>query len=194
MAVDLLRHRNLHDHVPPQEAAPAGLRAMQHLIRAASDQQIQPKVSSNPIRTGHARFRRATVQPQPQKTVSTPVQYYEPKDSDYHQLQTLNLFSDFPSSAAAAAEAPERKLDLSKEMIGDDVLSLSASVSTSGNSSATYASTITGEGSVSNGKSIAPQAPAISAGKPPLSRKRCREHDNTSGKIFDSSRCHCKKR
>lgn len=191
MAVDLLRYRNLNDHVLVQEAAPAGFRSMQQLIRSASDHQNQP---SNPSRTGHARFRRAMVHPQPQKPALTPVQYSEPRDSGSHQLQTLDLFSDFSTTAAAAKAAPSPSLYLSKEMIGDDVLSLSASVSTSANSSATYASTITGEGSVSNGKSCPPQAPAISAGKPPLSGKRCREHDNVTGKISDSSRCHCKKR
>ncbi|XP_057766830.1 probable WRKY transcription factor 17 [Salvia miltiorrhiza] len=198
MAVDLLGYRNLNRHAPPvQEAAPAGFKSMQQLILAASHQN-QPsnftvfssqKVSSNVNRTGHARFRRALVQPEP---ALPPVQYSEPRDSGSHQLQTLNLFSDSPASAAAAA--PARALDLSKEMIGDDVLSLSATVSTSGNSSATFASTITGEGSVSNGKSGALSTVPISAGKPPLSGKRCREHDNISGKISDSSRCHCKKR
>lgn len=197
MAVDLLGYRNLNGHAPPpQEAAPAGLKSMQQLIRAASHQN-QPssfslfssqKVSSNPSRTGHARFRRALVQPQPQIPALAPIQ-----DSGSHQLQTLNLFSDSPASAAAAAPPP-RALDLSKDTIGDDVLSLSATVSTSGNSSATFASTITGEGSVSNGKSCAPSILPISSGKPPLSGKRCREHDYISGKISDSSRCHCKKR
>ncbi|KAG6417156.1 hypothetical protein SASPL_119307 [Salvia splendens] len=175
MAVDLLGYRNLKSHAPPlHEASPAGLESLQQLIRAASHQN-QPsfftllsseKAGSDLNRTGHARFRRALAQPQ------APVQ-----DSE---LQTLNLFGDSP----AAAAAPPRKLDLSKETIGDDVLSLS----TSGSS---IASMITGEGSVSNGKSgTAP----LSAPKPPLSAKRCREHDNSSGKTTNPSRCHCKKR
>ncbi|KAL1557406.1 putative WRKY transcription factor 11 [Salvia divinorum] len=176
MAVDLLGYRNLKSHAPPlHEASPAGLESLQQLIRAASSHRNQPsfftplsseKAGSNVNRTGHARFRRGLAQPQ------APVQYPEP--------QTLNLFGDSP----AAAAAPPRKLDLSKETIGDDVLSLS----TSGSS---IASMITGEGSVSNGKSGA--AP-ISAPKPPLYAKRCRDHDNTSGKTTDLSRCHCKKR
>ncbi|XP_047939860.1 probable WRKY transcription factor 17 [Salvia hispanica] len=158
MAVDLLGYRN---------ASPAGLESLQQLIRAAPHQN-QPsfftllsseKAGSDLNRTGHARFRRALA----------PVQDSEP--------QTLNLFGDSP----AAAAAPPRKPDLSKEAIGDDVLSLS----TSGSS---IASMITGEGSVSNGKS------ALSAPKPPLSGKRCREHDNSSGKTTNPSRCHCKKR
>ncbi|KAH6831223.1 hypothetical protein C2S53_009418 [Perilla frutescens var. hirtella] len=191
MAVELLGYRNLNDHVPVQEAAPAGLKSMQHLIRAAPHQN-QPSEFTlfNPNRTGHARFRRA---PQPLTPALTPVQYSEPRDSGSHPLQTLKLFSDSPASAAAAAAAPRLGLDFKKEIIGDDVLSLS----TSGNSSATFASTITGEGSVSDGKSGQPSTFAILAGKPPLSGKRCRQHDrsdNISGKISGSSRCNCKKR
>lgn len=205
MAVELLGFLNLKDYVPVQEAAPTGLKPMQHRdVRAAPHQNqssdftlfSSQKASSNPNRTGHARFRRAQVQPQPQTPALTPVQYSEPRDSGSHQLQTLNLFSDSPASAAPAA-APPSSLDFSKEMIGDDVLSLSATVSTSGNSSGTLASTITGEGSVSNGKSALPSNIAICVGKPPLSGKRCREHDrsdNISGKTPGSSRCNCKKR
>lgn len=205
MAVELLGFLNFNDHVPVQGAAPTGLKPMQHIdVRAAPHQNqssdftlfSSQKASSNPNRTGHARFRRAQVQPQPQTPALTPVQYSEPRDSGSHQLQTLNLFSDSPASAAPAA-APPSSLDFSKEMIGDDVLSLSATVSTSGNSSGTLASTITGEGSVSNGKSALPSNIAICVGKPPLSGKRCREHDrsdNISGKTPGSSRCNCKKR
>lgn len=201
MAVELLGFLNLDDHVPIQEAAPTGLKpTMQHVVRAAPQQNQSSdfklfssrKASSNPNRTGHARFRRAQVQPQLQTPALTPVQCSEPRDSGSHQLQTLNLFSDSPVSAAPAA-APPSLSDFSKEMIGDDVLSLS----TSANSSGTLASTITGEGSVSNGKSALPSTIGICVGKPPLAGKRCREHDrsdNISGKIPGSSRCNCKKR
>ncbi|KAI3453966.1 hypothetical protein Pfo_010629 [Paulownia fortunei] len=235
MAVELLGYPNLNEQMAVQDAASAGLKSMEHLIRAASHQNQQldckeitdftvskfRKVISILNRTGHARFRRSPVQPQPQSPVLNPVQYpnqtsgsTQPQnpDSEFHQPQTLSLFS--VSSASAADRAPVAAqpltLDFTKasgsfgkdksEVTGKEGFSLSAAVSTSGNSSSTFVSTITGEGSVSNGKSRSPSmllAPAFSAGKPPLSGKRCREHDhsdNISGKTSGSSRCHCKKR
>ncbi|KAL0287777.1 UNVERIFIED_CONTAM: putative WRKY transcription factor 11 [Sesamum angustifolium] len=222
MAVELLGYGNLNEQMAIQEAASAGLKSMEHLIRAVSHQQQQQqqcqnqqldcreitdftvskfkKVISLLNRTGHARFRRGPVQPQPQSTAVT-------------QPQPLSLFSLSPASTPSPAPAQPLTLDFTKprssfgkdgsEVMGKEALSLSAALSTSGNSSSTFVSSITGEGSVSNGKGgspsmfLAPSAPAVSAGKPPLSGKRCREHDhsdNISGKTSGSSRCHCKKR
>ncbi|KAL1532355.1 WRKY transcription factor [Salvia divinorum] len=203
MAVDLLGYTNLNERMAIQEAASAGLKSMEHLIRGVSHHQ-QPldcreitdftvskfnKVITILNRTGHARFRRAPIQPQ--ASPPTPV-------------QPLSLFSLSPAASQPLT------LDFTKpgaclgkdegKMIGKDGLSLSAAVSTSGNSSSTFVSSITGEGSVSNGKGGSPSmfaVPPISASKPPLSGKRCREHnhsDNISGKTSGSSRCHCKKR
>ena len=122
-------------------------------------------------RTGHARFRRAPIQP-----------------------PSLFSLPPAPSQPGAGLGKDEG------EAIGKEGLSLSAAVSTSGNSSSTFVSSITGEGSVSNGKGGSPPTfavPPISASKPPLSGKRCREHNHSdyiSGKTSGSSRCHCKKR
>lgn len=242
MAVELLGYTNLNEQMAIQEAASAGLKSMEHLIRAVSHQQQQQnqqldcreitdftvskfrKVISILNRTGHARFRRAPVQPQPPSSALTAVQHQnltsgstQPQNpaSGVYRPQPLSLFSLSPPSAAAQAPAvaPPLTLDFTKpgaslgkdggEAIGKEGFSLSAALSTSGNSSSTFVSSITGEGSVSNGKGgspsmfLAPSAPAVSAGKPPLSGKRCREHDhsdNVSGKTSGSSRCHCKKR
>lgn len=231
MAIELLGYPNLNEQVAVQEAASAGLKSMEQLIRAVSHQNQQlhckettgftadftvskfTKTIPTVSRTGHARFRRTQVKPQPESTPEspslTPVQCFKPQNPDYgfHQPQTLSLFSDSPASAAdrAPVAAPPLTLGLSfgkdkSEVICKEELSLTATLSTSANSSSTFVSTITGEGSVSNGKSGSPSmflAPAISAGKPPLSGKRCREHDhsdNISGKTSGSSRCHCKKR
>ncbi|KAL0327641.1 UNVERIFIED_CONTAM: putative WRKY transcription factor 11 [Sesamum angustifolium] len=235
MAVELLGYQNLNEQMAVQETASAGLKSVEHLIRAVSQRNQQldcreitdftvskfRKVISILNRTGHARFRRAPVLPQPespalaqvgcpnQRTGSTQPQN---PDSRFDQPLTLNLFS--VSSATAAEGTPPAAqpltLDFTKpsassgkdksEVMGKEGLSLSAALSTSGNSSSTFVSTITGEGSVSNGKGGSPSmllAPTFSAGKPPLSGKRCREHDhsdNISGKTSGSSRCHCKKR
>ncbi|KAI3468414.1 hypothetical protein Pfo_025077 [Paulownia fortunei] len=245
MAVELLGYTNLNEQMAIQEAATAGLKSMEHLILAVSHQQQQQqcqdqqldcreitdftvskfkKVISILNRTGHARFRRAPVQPHPQSPALTPVQHHnltsgstQPQNpaSGIYQPQPLSLFSLSPASAEAQAPAAAQPLTLDftkpgasfgkdgSEAMGKEGFSLSAALSTSGNSSSTFVSSITGEGSVSNGKGgspsmfLAPSAPPVSAGKPPLSGKRCREHDNSdnvSGKTAGSSRCHCKKR
>ncbi|KAL0330128.1 UNVERIFIED_CONTAM: putative WRKY transcription factor 11 [Sesamum radiatum] len=248
MAVELLGYGNLNEQMAIQEAASAGLKSMEHLIRAVSHQQQQQqqqqqqcqnqqldcreitdftvskfkKVISLLNRTGHARFRRGPVQPQPQSTAVTQVQNHDLASGStlplnpacgIYQPQPLSLFSLSPASTPSPAPAQPLTLDFTKprssfgkdgsEVMGKEALSLSAALSTSGNSSSTFVSSITGEGSVSNGKGgspsmfLAPSAPAVSAGKPPLSGKRCREHDhsdNISGKTSGSSRCHCKKR
>ncbi|KAL1552597.1 WRKY transcription factor [Salvia divinorum] len=235
MAVELLGYASLNEQMAIQEAASAGLKSMEHLIRTVSHQQNQmqqqqldcreitdftvskfKKVITILNRTGHARFRRAPIQPQPQIQPSAPApvqrQYLAPAPTQPRsQTQPLSLFSLSPAPPAPLAPAASQPLtlDFTKpsapsvkdggEVIGKDILSLSAAVSTSGNSSSTFLSSITGEGSVSNGKGmfLAPAATPISASKPPLSGKRCREHnhsDNISGKTSGSSRCHCKKR
>ncbi|KAK4490894.1 hypothetical protein RD792_001609 [Penstemon davidsonii] len=219
-----------------QEAASAGMKSMEHLIRTVSYQQQQQqqqssnqqldcreitdftvskfkKVISILNRTGHARFRRgpAQIQPQLQSQSSSyipnpPSVSTHPRNtaSTFYQPQALNLFSVSPASASSPAAAQTLTLDFTKKnaSLGKEGFGISAAVSTSGNSSSTFLSSITGEGSVSNGKGgsssmfAAPSA-AISAGKPPLAGKRCREHDhsdNFSGKTSGSTRCHCKKR
>ncbi|KZV51511.1 putative WRKY transcription factor 17 [Dorcoceras hygrometricum] len=238
MAVELIGYSNLKDQIAIQDAAFAGIKSMEHLIRAVSHNQHQQQQSQNQQldckemadftvskfkkvisilnRTGHARFRRGPVQPLPFSDESTATQFQkqssgssEPQKSasGIYQRQPLSLFSE---STTPAATKP-LTLDFSKpaavplgketsEVMGKEVFSLSTAVTTSGNSSSTFLSSITGEGSVSNGKGGLPStilAPVTSAGKPPLSGKRCREHDhseNFSGKNSGSGRCHCKKR
>ncbi|KAK6116960.1 hypothetical protein DH2020_049335 [Rehmannia glutinosa] len=173
MAVELIGYRNFNEQMAVQEASSAGFISMEHLTRAVSNQNQQVdcreiaeftvskfrKVISVINRTGHARFRRGPVQPQSPNQASGSNQ---PNNQDFgsHPTQTLNLFSVSPASPADRAPAADQPstLDFSKvsasfvkdksEVIGKEVLSLS----TSGNSSSTFASTITGEGSVSNGK------------------------------------------
>ncbi|XP_075506074.1 putative WRKY transcription factor 11 [Primulina tabacum] len=237
MAVELLGYSNRNEQMAIQDAALAGIKSMEHWIRAVSHNQQQQqsqnqqlnckeitdftvskfkKVFSILNRSGHARFRRAPVQPLPHAAGSDAPQLQTQTSgscerqnpaSGIYQHQPLSFF---PESTTPAATQPST-LDFSKpsalalvketsEVMGKEGFSLSTAVTTSGNSCSTFLSSITGEGSVSNGKGGSPStilAPAFSAGKPPLSGKRCREHDhseNFSGKISGSGRCHCKKK
>ncbi|KAE9587691.1 hypothetical protein Lal_00021879 [Lupinus albus] len=197
--------KNIEDHnMELQEAASAGLKSMEHLIKLLSYQsQSQPhspcptnnnlnlndldcsKITDFTVskfktvinllnRTGHARFRRAPHRPQFYKKIEL-----EPKPQGKEEKGlTLGL----------------SKINVIKEKsnIMDEALSMSTTTTS-------FMSTITGDGSVSDGKIgpfLAPLVPVVSAGKPPLSsshRKRC--HDATlSGKASSSGNCHCSKR
>lgn len=187
--------RNKNEEMAIREAASVGLKSMDDFIRAVSkkNQQIDCReISDSTVskfrtvismlnRTGHARFRRANVQPELTQILSPP--------------QTLELFS---GSLEPAATIGGFVKDTS-EVMGKEWFSLS----TSGNSSSTLLSSITGEGSVSNGKcvgSVPARLPdssrlAVHVGEPPVSGKRCREHKhNHSGKTSGPSICHCKKK
>ncbi|OIW20472.1 hypothetical protein TanjilG_11873 [Lupinus angustifolius] len=194
--------KNIEDHnMELQEAASAGLKSMEHLIKLLSYQsqsQSQTQTScptNNNLnlnnldcskitdftvskfktvinllnRTGHARFRRAPLRSQPDRKPEL-----EPKTQGKEEgLSKVNLIK-------------------AKSSIMDEALSMSTTTTS-------FMSTITGDGSVSDGKIgpfPAPPVPAVSAGKPPLSsthRKRC--HDATlSGKVSSSGNCHCSKR
>ncbi|XP_022878880.1 probable WRKY transcription factor 17 [Olea europaea var. sylvestris] len=234
----MMGYGEMNEQVALQEAATAGLKSMDHLIRLVSHQEQQnPQIDCTEItdftvskfkkvisilnRSGHARFRRAPVQtPPPERLTFVENHNFASGSSQMPpvsginkpQLQDLNL-NLFPATpAAAVVPEPAFTLDfmkpsvvgstpfvkeISNDLKSKDGFSLSAAMSTSGNSSTTFVSCITGDGSVSNGKGgsssmfLAPAGPSISAGKPPLSGKRCREHtksENVSG------RCHCKKR
>ncbi|CAN4077172.1 unnamed protein product [Withania somnifera] len=199
MAVDLLGYANRNEQLALQEAASAGLKSMDHLIRFVShqqqlDQTVQPdcreladftvsnfrKVISILNRTGHARFRRSPVQVSPvEETTPTPL-----PPSTVVAPKALTL--DFTKQKVAAV--PKESLSMSMPM---------ASTTTS----SSFMSTITGEGSVSNGKqfssmSLPPRPPAYS-GRPSIAGKRCRDHDlsdEISGRSSSSGKCHCKKR
>ncbi|KAL2544577.1 putative WRKY transcription factor 11 [Forsythia ovata] len=180
MAVELMGYANTNEQMALQEAATAGLKSMDHLIRLVSKFK---KVISILNRTGHARFRRAPVQP-PLPASFTSVEYQNlasgssqmpqvqnPVSGFYNPQplpQNLNLFPVTPVEPVAPEIRHRRSFRL-----------------------------LPATGACQTAKVGRPlcfflrRAPSISAGKPPLSGKRCREHtlsDNVSG------RCHCKKR
>ncbi|KAE9604710.1 hypothetical protein Lal_00010782 [Lupinus albus] len=185
--------KNMEHHMTLEETASAGLKSMEHLIRLLSSQtQTQtPFINNNNVnlvcseitdftvskfkqvinlmnRTGHARFRRA-----PSRLDTKP----EPEPETQNQQQGLNL--DFSKLGIVKEKSNNNK---------DDTLSISTTTS-----SFMSTITVTGDGSVSDGKIgpfLSPPAPAVSAGKPPISsshRKRC--HD-----VSFSGNCHCSKR
>ncbi|XP_048134024.1 WRKY transcription factor WRKY51-like [Rhodamnia argentea] len=179
-----------------QEAAAAGLKSMQHLISFFSSPH--DSVSNHPLpsdsaahlthftvskfkqvisllnRTGHARFRRAPQKPLPLDLV--PESKPDPKPA----AKPLSLSQTHPSLCHS------QSLSLSQSQ-SQDFFSLSQPMSSATSS---FLSTITGDGSVSNGKQgLSP--PTISAGKPPLAsthRKKCMEEALSAG------RCHCSKK
>ncbi|XP_061371150.1 probable WRKY transcription factor 11 [Gastrolobium bilobum] len=195
MAVDMVsasRFR-MEEHMAIEEAASAGLKSMEHLIRVLSSQTPSSYNHSSSThnnlncseitdftvskfkqvinllnRTGHARFRRA---PEPQP---------EPEPEPEPQPQTKGMSLDFAKPNLINSK-PNKK---------DETLTISTTTSSS------FMSSITADASVSDGKIGPFLAPPISAGKPPLSsshRKRC--HDATlSGKVPSSGHCHCSKR
>ncbi|EPS60964.1 hypothetical protein M569_13836, partial [Genlisea aurea] len=208
MAVELLGHASLNEQMAIQEAATQGLKSMEYLINSVSNhnQHLDCKeitdftvsrfktVISILNRTGHARFRRGPIrQPLSLPAVRNHTGSVAASQNACKKHRPLNLFSVSPVQPLT--------LDFIKsgkdagEMKGKDVLTLSTALSTSGNSFSTFVSSITGEGSVSNGGSFlqhsASAVYAAAAVRPPLSGKKCHEHDN-SGKT--SGRCHCKKR
>ncbi|XP_022750369.1 probable WRKY transcription factor 17 [Durio zibethinus] len=180
------------------------------------------KVISLLNRTGHARFRRGPILssssssspssssasltvPNSQKTVSlTPAPITTPATisparlaspvitpASFVQSQPQSLTLDFSKPNLFSSNAKITELEFTKE-----------NFSVSSNSSF-MSSAITGDGSVSNGKQgsslFLTPAPAISAGKPPLSsaphKKRCHEHDHSEDVSGSGiGKCHCSKR
>ncbi|ONI34024.1 hypothetical protein PRUPE_1G459100 [Prunus persica] len=226
MAVELMNFSKMEDQKAIQEAASQGLKSMEHLIRFLSHQQQTnqssrldctditdhtvskfKKVISLLNRTGHARFRRGPVQPDP------PVQF--PSSSSHPSyLQTLSLapaLNPRPSPAPAPVTTPaivppapiessyvqsqphSMTLDFTRPNVfasnpkSTEIEFAKDSFSVS-SSSSFMSSAITGDGSVSNGKQgssiFLATAPAVSGAKPPLStapiKKRCHEHDHHS--------------
>ncbi|XP_072980883.1 WRKY transcription factor WRKY51-like [Typha angustifolia] len=206
MAVDMMGYAKIDEQMAIQEAATAGIRSMEHLIAQISHQKASStqfdcreitdltvskfkKVISILNRTGHARFRRGPTVAQP--TDAKP-------SSSVPATQTITLVPP-----PAPAKVP-LTLDFSKPCI-------SAPISSGTNSS--FLSSITGDGSVSNGKNgvsssslllppLAPSSAAVAgSGKPPLSSsypKKCPGHahsEDVAGKYaVNGGRCHCSKR
>ncbi|CAA6662339.1 unnamed protein product [Spirodela intermedia] len=228
MAVDLIGYTKMEDQIAIQEAAAAGIRSMEHLILQLSHhghrsgppqpQQQQDldcreiadftvgrfkKVISILNRTGHARFRRG------------------PAAEEAAMASASQSYSPSPSKVKAAVQTPPPSqsqaltLDFTKPTPGmktpascADSFSITPSMS-SANSS--FISSITGDGSISNGKQgsslllshvvAASPSAAISTGKPPLSSssRKCHVHSQHSegapGKYsLSGGRCHCSKR
>lgn len=205
-----------------QEAASAGLKSMEQLIRVLSS-QTSSSCSSNQSnqldlvnkldcteitdftvskfktvinllnRTGHARFRRAPSAPScsSSQTQSRSESLIQPEKSFKTQPQSTTL--DFAKPIQLVKSNPNLKpktnqsTDLSVSQYSKSKEAYSISTTTS-----SFMSTITGDGSVSDGKI----GPIISSGKPPLAsshRKRCHEA-TISGKVSSSGHCHCSKR
>ncbi|XP_074296178.1 putative WRKY transcription factor 11 [Silene latifolia] len=183
-----------------------GVKSMEHMVRLLSSKPHEPefreateatvgnfkRLISAINRTGHARFRRAPLlkqNPNPKANNSS----ISVIPTRQHHPMTLD-FSKPSNTKTKEEEVP------------------SFSVSSSANSS--FMSSITAEGSVSNGRLFGPSsvfvsAPCSSSGKPPLSssssyKKRCHNHgshhahpdssDDLSTKISGSSSataCHC---
>ncbi|KAG4956839.1 hypothetical protein JHK82_042558 [Glycine max] len=198
MALDMI------DVVPRtrmEEAASAGLKSMEHLIRLLSPTSSNSNSSSSPLlntnpnnlhcsqitdftvsnfkqvinllnRTGHARFRRSPPQAQAQAQTQTQTQ-----TSLQPQPETQQGFSlDFVKPTILNSK-PSNK---------DETLTLSTT------SSSSFTSSVTNDASVSDGK-IGPFLPP-SAAKPPLSsahRKKCRD---AAAALSTKPSCHCSKK
>ncbi|XP_054808011.1 probable WRKY transcription factor 17 [Prosopis cineraria] len=222
MAVDLVGlPRKMEEQMAIQEVASAGLKSMEHFIRLLNSSDSAPS-SDNPHRldcthltdltvskfkqvinllnrTGHARFRRAPSH-NPNPPSSSPSALPNPSQSDRLALNSVHsqgLTLDFAKPCKVKTAQSKPSTELSVSQYSKDTFSISPPISTT---SSSFMSSITGDGSVSDGKIgpslLPPPAPVVSAGKPPLSsshRKRC--HDSAfSEKISSSGHCHCSKR
>ncbi|KAL3500248.1 hypothetical protein ACH5RR_039341 [Cinchona calisaya] len=229
MALDSIGISKNNEQIALQEAASAWLKSMEHPIRLVSHQQQMDcreladytvskfdRTISGLNRIGHARFRRGPVRPHKFESSLVPFTSSQPP-------QDLNP-SPFPAAVAVPSlgltfQPQMLTLDFTKpnlvdrnfqvdpkmkscEIVSKESFSISPPMSTSVNSSS-FISSITSDGSVSNGKEASTSmflalAPAVSAGRLPIDGKRCREHDHhsdsASGKTYGSGRCHCKKR
>nr|DAD45698.1 TPA_asm: hypothetical protein HUJ06_003928 [Nelumbo nucifera] len=208
MAVDLLSFSKMDEQIAIQEAASAGLKSMEHLIRLMSHQSPQhqklnqldcreitdftvakfKKVISLLNRTGHARFRRGPPSsastsfsvPQPQTTLNLPPTS-APAPHVQSQPQALTLDFTKPNLLNHPSSNPT---DASTCQFSKESFSISPPMSSA--NSSFMSSITTGDGSVSNGKQgsslFATPTPAVSAGKPPLSssyRKKCHGHGHS---------------
>jgi len=197
-------------------AASAGLKSMEHLIRLLSSQIPSSSSASSSSfthnhrlnlnnldcteitdftvskfkqvinllnRTGHARFRRAPSHPSPSPSLPSPPQPHSQKPTLPFANPKLNSNPNpNPSSTDFSVSQYKTK---------DATFSISPPISTTTSS---FMSSITADGSVSDGK-IGPTI--LASGKPPLSsshRKRCHDATLSAGKAASSAHCHCSKR
>ncbi|XP_045811861.1 probable WRKY transcription factor 11 [Trifolium pratense] len=205
-----------------EEAASAGMKSMEHFIRvlssssssSSSDQRnrldLVNKLDCTEItdftvskfktvinllnRTGHARFRRAPSNFSSSTSSSSSQfqsQIQSEKFNPQPQPQSTTLVFAKPTQTVKSIPnlnpKQNQSTDLSISQYSKSKEAYSVSTTTS-----SFLSTITGDGSVSDGKI----GPIISSGKPPLAsshRKRCHEA-TVSGKVSSSGPCHCSKR
>ena len=197
MALDMIdvvpRTRMEEENIAIQEAASAGLKSMEHLIRLLSpSSSLHNNVNNLNLnhldcseitgftvskfkqvinllnRTGHARFRRSPPQAQAQAQAQT-----NPQPQPQIQQQGFSL--DFVKPTILN----------SKPINKDETLTLSTT-------SSSFMSSVTNDASVSDGK-IGPFLPP-SAAKPPLSsahRKKCRD---AAAALSAKPSCHCSKK
>ncbi|KAF6161768.1 hypothetical protein GIB67_013845 [Kingdonia uniflora] len=182
------------------------------------------KVISILNRTGHARFRRGPSAPSLQPTTTTAFPQFQNQNQSQsqpliasmvhqqqmqmqlQQPQSLTLDFTKPNLVNSNPIKPNPNQDVSTSQFTKDSSSCFSISPPISSSTSSFMSSITGDGSVSNGKLgtslFVTPAPTISAGKPPLSsshKKRCHEHggggDSLSVKhSLSDGRCHCSKR
>ncbi|XP_074569849.1 WRKY transcription factor WRKY51-like isoform X2 [Curcuma longa] len=223
MDVGLMGYAKMDDQMAIQEAAAAGLRSVENLIRQLSGQQQQQQVDCRGItdvavskfkkvisilnRTGHARFRRgptAAAKPPPSSAEKTlylapmPLRAVKPPQ---HALPPQGLTLDFTEPEAGGEASPLGQY-------GKECFSISTPMSSATSS---FVSSLTGDGSVSKGRgqrdsaSLLFPTASVSIRKPPRSsslKRICLEHENehshseqADGKYAVSGgRCHCSKR
>ncbi|XP_039145076.1 WRKY transcription factor WRKY51-like [Dioscorea cayenensis subsp. rotundata] len=212
MAIDLMGYTKMNDQIAIQEAAAAGLRGLEHLVsqlsnqssamdcREITDQTVSKfkKVISILNRTGHARFRRGAVTSPAPSTVTPQPRLLPPPPPP---PQTLTLDFTKPNTGSIPIIVSGAGPEMASSHYGKDNFSICTSIS-SANSS--FLSSITNDGSVSNGKTsssllFTPIAAVSAGGRPPLSsnyKKRCSSHshsDDLTAKL-SGGRCHCSKR
>lgn len=200
-----------------QEAASAGLKSMEQLIHVLSSQtssscssnqrnqlDLVNKLDCTEItdftvskfktvinllnRTGHARFRRSPCSSSQFQSLIQPEKFkIQPQSTTLDFAKPIQLVMSNPNPNPNLKPKTNQSTDLSVSQYSKSKEAYSISTTTS-----SFMSTITGDGSVSDGKI----GPIISSGKPPLAsshRKRCHEA-TISGKVSSSGHCHCSKR
>ncbi|CAA7408236.1 unnamed protein product [Spirodela intermedia] len=229
MALDPMGLSKMDEQLAIQEAAAAGIRSMEHLVFQLSGTARHKQVDCREIadftvtkfkkvisllnRTGHARFRGSAATPASSAPSSagaaarraspaTP-SFSAPVTTDLNFAPVSPPVKPAPAFLALDFTKPSPVAQKGGEMtvasqFSKETFSISPPMSSTNSS---FLSSITGDGSVSNGKqgsSILLPSPTLSAGKPPLSssyKRKCPAHSDISGKHSGSSgRCHCSKK
>ncbi|KAE8718783.1 putative WRKY transcription factor 17 [Hibiscus syriacus] len=218
MTVDLMSLPKIDDQTAIQEAASQGVKSMEHLITLLSQQSNRAdcadvadiavskfkKVISLINRNGHARFRRGPVQ---SSSFSSPSSSSASLTDANSQKSLIRAPAPVEATSVTPSFVPSQPLSLTLDFTKPSLFSSKSkstefeftkeNFSVSSNSSF-MSSAITGDGSVSNWKQgsslFSTPAPAVSAGKPPLSsvpfKKRCHEHEK-SDNVSGGGKCLC---